>query len=458
MASTYLTKTFSSAGNRKTWTMSAWIKRTALASSSDIRVWGWKSGGGNYGFQFDSDAFRFYLVAGGSGSEFLTNRKFRDTNAWYHIVAKCDTTQATQSERFKLYINGVQETSFSTATYPNQNEDTAINQAEVCRLGCNVVATNSFFDGLMSHVHFTDGYAYDASTFGSTDSTTGEWNINTSPSVTYGTNGFFLLKDDNAVTDRSGQGNNFTLGGGTFTKTEDNPSNVFDTINTNFAKTGGVNGRDSNIRVFIDNGATRLSTDVALWTTMLGSIPMFSGKYYWECKRTFEGSPSNHLAYVGIEPLDTAGTTLGSPVGTNTNAIAYYTAGSVNKSNSSQSGTWASWQSNNDIAQVAVDLDNYFIYFGKNGTWQNSGDPTSGSSGTGGIAIMAGKGYVNGFTTHRGGGSAGGDKSMLKMNFGNGYFQTTAVASAGTNASNLGIFEYDVPTGYTALCTKGLNE
>ena len=74
MASTYITRTFSSAGNRKTWTMSAWIKRSALASSSDIRVFGWKSGGGNYGFQFDSDKFRFYLVSGGSGSEFLTNR------------------------------------------------------------------------------------------------------------------------------------------------------------------------------------------------------------------------------------------------------------------------------------------------------------------------------------------------------------------------------------------------
>ena len=83
--------------------------------------------------------------------------------------------------------------------------------------------------------------------------------------------------------------------------------------------------------------------------------------------------------------------------------------------------------------------------------------PTSGGSGTGGVAILAGKGYVNGFTTHRGGGSSGADKSMLKMNFGNGYFQQTAVASAGTNASNNGIFEYDVPAGYTALSTKGLN-
>ena len=93
------------------------------------------------------------------------------------------------------HITGTPHAFASTATYPNLNEDTAVNQAEICRLGCSVVAENSFFDGLLSHVHFTDGYAYDASAFGSTDSTTGEWKINTSPSVTYGTNGFFLLKN-----------------------------------------------------------------------------------------------------------------------------------------------------------------------------------------------------------------------------------------------------------------------
>ena len=83
----------------------------------------------------------------------------------------------------------------------------------------------------MSHVHFIDGTAYDASAFGETDATTGEWKINTSPSVTYGNNGFFILKDGNSVTDQSGNSNNFTVGGGTLTKTEDNPSNVFATWN-----------------------------------------------------------------------------------------------------------------------------------------------------------------------------------------------------------------------------------
>ena len=458
MSTTFLEKS-QSAGNRQTWTMSMWIKTSvnndeqplfSSASNSDNQDLAYIEAGGNLRWwTYQSAAYVGQL---------RTSRVLRDANAWYHLVFVFDSTNATADDRMRIYINGVQETSFAARNNPAQNSNTLWNGTLDQTIGLD--ASGGYvdkFDGSMSHIHFIDGTAYDATAFGQYDAN-GVWTIKTSPSVTYGTNGFFILKDGNSVTDQSGNSNNFTVqASGTLTKTEDSPSNVFDTINTNFSKTGGVAGRDPGIRIFIDNGATRLSTDVALWTTMLGSIPMFSGKYYWECKRTYEGSPSNHLARVGIEPLDTAGTTLGSPVGTNTDSINYQTEGGGLKSNSSYSGTYDSWQSNNDIVQIAVDMDNHFIYFGKNGIWQNSGDPTSGSSGTGGIAITPGKGYVNGFTVHRGGGSAGGDKSMLKMNFGNGYFQTTAVASAGTNASGNGIFEYDVPTGYTALSTKGLN-
>ena len=455
MASTSVAWTPSSSGNRNKWTWSGWVKRSSLGEQVIFGCY--QNGSYMTELKFStSDQIHFEDTYNtNTNGRIITTANFKDTNAWYHIVAVFDNAAGSgASDKIKVYVNGVNQ----AGAYGNAptNATTLNSSGQKIQHGQLGAGTN--FDGLMSHCHFCDGYAYAASDFGETDSTTGEWKIKTSPSVSYGTNGFWILKDGNSVTDESPNSNNFTVETGTLTKSEDNPSNVFDTINTNFAKTGGVNGRDSNIRIFIDNGATRLSTDVALWTTMLGSIPMFSGKYYWECKRTFEGSPSNHLARVGVEPLDTAGTTLGSPVGTNTNSVNYQSEGGGLKSNSSYSGTYASWQSNNDIVQIAVDMDNYFIYFGKNGTWQNSGDPTSGSSGTGGIALMAGKGYVNGFTVHRGGGSAGGDKSMLKMNFGNGYFQQTAVASAGTNASGLGIFEYDVPTGYTALCTKGLNE
>jgi hypothetical protein len=442
MASTYLTKTFSGAGNRKTWTMSAWIKRSALASSSDIRVFGWKSGGGNYGFQFDSDKFRFYLVSGGSGSEFLTNRLFRDTNAWYHIVAKCDTTQSTASDRFKIYVNGVQETSFSTATYPNQNEDTAVNQAEVCRLGCSTVAVNSHFDGLMSHVHFTDGYAYDASAFGSTDSTTGEWQINTSPSVTYGTNGFFLLKDDNAVTDRSGQGNNFTLGAGTLTKTEDCPSNVFATFNRLVATNSTMGLTYGNTKA--QTGSNYSSNRSNSWFSSLG---MSTGKYYAEFKPKTASANLIGIAFnLSIAQKGTGASQYNFAYSTYGFA---YQSGAVGNDSVGYTTSGYDAYTADDIIGIAVDLDNNKLYVSKNGTFQNSADP---ANGTGGYSITADKEYFFAVSDN-----ASGTVCYTEANFGNGYFATTAVSSAGTNASGNGIFEYDVPTGFTALSTKGLN-
>ena len=137
-------------------------------------------------------------------------------------------------------------------------------------------------------------------------------------------------------------------------------------------------------------------------------------------------------------------------LGVNTNSVGYYT-GNLYYNATTQSGTWSSLTSG-DIIMIALDIDNGYVYFGKNGTWQNSGDPTSGASGTGGFALSN---IDTGGTYFIGCSDVNGNES--KINFGNGYFGTTAVASAGTNASGIGIFEYDVPTGYTSLSTKGLN-
>jgi len=441
MASTYIQRTFSGAGNRKTWTMSMWMKRTVNVPSGTDRVWGWKSGGGNYGFQFDNDQLRFYLVAGGSGSEFLTNRVFRDTNAWYHIVAKCDTTQATQSDRFKLYINGVLETSFSTATYPNQNEDTAVNQAEICRLGCSVVATNSFFGGVISHVHFTDGYAYDASTFGSTDATTGEWKINTNPSITMGTNGFTILKDGNTITDQSSNSNDFSIGSGTLTKTEDCPSNIFCTNDV----LGGNSGS-----ITIGWGNSSAYRAASGFRSVTGNIGASAGKYYAECKINGTGTNGIMVGFVNLDTSNIQNST--QHIGEDSASSGIYNnAGQIyygNASNFANTGAYSA----GDIIQLAMDIDNGYLYFGKNGTWLNSSVPTSGSTGTGGLALsnLGSNGTYSFATSVRSGGDA-------RWNFGNGYFEVTAISSAGTNASNIGIFEYDVPAGYTALSTKGLN-
>ena len=111
-SSAVMEKTFSSAGNRDTFTLSCWVKRSGLSTTQ--RVIGWKNNGGGYGLIWeDTDQLKFLITATGSNAAFTTNRVFRDTSAWYSIILKVDTTQSTEADRMRLYINGVEETSFA---------------------------------------------------------------------------------------------------------------------------------------------------------------------------------------------------------------------------------------------------------------------------------------------------------------------------------------------------------
>ena len=212
----------------------------------------------------------------------MPNRKFRDCNAWYHLVLAVDSTQATNTNRLKLYVNGVQETSFVNSYYPSQNYSYVfgLGTSKMFTIGAQTYNGgsnySSYFDGLMSHVHFVDGTAYDASAFGSTDSTTGEWQINTSPSVTYGTNGFFILKDGNSVTDQSTNSNNFTVGGGTLTKSEDSPSNVFATMNPLEILT--------QLLLLNGNNTTSMPYEKRTFNISTLGMPSNKGKFYAEVK------------------------------------------------------------------------------------------------------------------------------------------------------------------------------
>jgi len=438
MASTYLTRTPSSTGNRKTWTISGWIKRCETSTSS-LQIFS----AGEYAVtdlvQIYTSSHKLYCgMYNSSGTEIsslITSRLFRDTNAFYHIVVAVDTTQATSSDRVKIYVNGVQETSFGTENYPTQNYDTAFNTTNQNTIG-NVKGNIQYFDGIMSHVHLTDGTAYDASAFGEYDAN-GVWKIKTSPSVTYGTNGFFILKDGNSVTDQSGNGNNFTVAGGTLTNTEDSPSNVFATMNPL------DNAYASST---FSNGNNTIVTNSGNYTYNTATLGASSGKYYWEVK--VDTTSTEDL--IGISGKTSTSST--AYLGTSSDDFGYNDDGGVKNNGSSSS--YGSTYTTNDIIGVAMDLDNNKLYFSKNGVFQNSGVPTSGATGTGAVNITTSS---TGFYFPAIGDWTSGASGTFSVNFGNGYFGTTAVASAGTNASGNGIFEYDVPTGYTALSTKGLN-
>jgi hypothetical protein len=188
MASTYLTRT-QTAGNRKIWTFSAWVKRSSTAGTKLISA---GSGSGNCTFiGFDTNKLAIEsLTSSLTKTQLITERRFRDPAAWYHIVVGYDSTPATPStSSIYVYINGVKQTSFSHETYPSQNEDSHFNTTVDVRVGSDAYAASGIFDGVMAHVHFIDGTLYTASDFGETDSTSGIWVAKTGPSVTYGTNG-----------------------------------------------------------------------------------------------------------------------------------------------------------------------------------------------------------------------------------------------------------------------------
>jgi len=454
MANTYLTSgNLSSAGNQKKWTFSAWLKKATIGV--DNAFFGFYQDSNNYtiGQWRSDDLLRFGNVGGGSWTvELAPNAVYRDLNAWYHVVFQYDSGQATSSNRASLWVNGVKQSSFATAVYPSQDANTRIpNNGYPITIGRGTKGSNTYYmNGCMSHVHFCDGYAYQASDFGSTDTTTGEWKINTSPSVSYGTHGFFLLKNDNAVTDRSGQGNNFTLGGGTLTKTEDCPSNVFATLNPLSGSTDAT---------FIAGNTTAYFGTASSRSILTSTLGASSGKYYWECKIGGNVSPNNAILGVGLSNYYSADS---NPVGYKSDSWGYggYNGQVINNS-SSVGGTWSTF-GDGDIIGVAVNLDNEQgglnkLYFSKNGVWQNGADPSNHSSTTGVVGITKPENGATGFLFAQFGDAGSSATPRHEVNFGNGYFQETAISSAGTNASGNGIFEYDVPTNFTALSTKGLN-
>ena len=421
MASTSLEKTFGQVGNRQTWTFSAWIKRAGLGTGQNI----FSSFPQSTDYQrimFNSSDKLYNAEVGGGATawEVETDAVYRDTSAWYHLVLRQDTTEATADNRVRIYINNVQQT-FGTNTQPAQNRGTQINTADVHKIGKG--DTSEYFDGEMSHIHWCDGQSYAPTEFGEYDAN-GVWKIITEPSVTYGTNGFFILENGNSVTDQSGNGNNWTVAGGTLTNTEDSPSNVFCTMN---ALSKGSDISMSNGNTTVSNGGTNNS--------ILGTLAPGNGKYYWEAKCT----SASTFANVGV--------TLASIDGSNHSAVnagrvVYENSGNILREGLSGQGNTSTGITftTNDIIGVAFDTENGTLTFYKNGTLVNT---TTDSD-----LLFSNNEYIPCSGLNSGG---------FSYNFGNGYFGTTAVASAGTNASGNGIFEYDVPTGYTALSTTGLN-
>ena len=437
MATSYLTKVFGGDSNLDKWTLSMWVKRGSVDST--VAIYGTYINGSNYELiTFTSGGVLYWenYQSSSMKSKLETKRLFRDPAAWYHLVFVWDSANASAGDRARIYVNGVEETEWETDTQPSSGQDSLIGNTYTQQIGANGSGNNDY-NGCMSHIHFCDGYAYAASDFGSFDSTSGIWKIKASPSVSYGTNGYFILKDGASVTDASPNSNNWTIYE-YITATKDNPSNNFATMNP-LCK--GDNA--------YSNGNLTIQTDSSNWHSGVSSLCVGGGKWYAEYKWNATGGTNFGIADARRINLWGQGEMGYLPTGALGDSVGWYGGGSDVKKNGSFYYT-ADTYSAGDIISIALDCDNGAVYFRKNGgSWQNSGVPTSGATRTGAVPITTGETYFFGATTWTSG-------CNISANFGCGYFGTTSTGTTEADDAGIGQFKYDVPAGYYALCTKNI--
>ena len=438
MASTYLSRTLGTSTNTYKGTVSVWLKRSGL--SSDQVIYGNYTSGTQRGklvIAGDGKLMYYQNDGGAVTIQLETNRVLRDVGAFYNIVLSVDTTQATASDRVKLYVNGTQETSFSTATYPSQNAVFYLNANSVLNYIGQEGNSTDYWDGLMSYFSVVDGTAYDASYFGETDSSSGIWKIKTSPSVTYGNNGFFLKMDTSSPgSDTSGNNNTFTASG-TPTLTQDNASNNFCTLTPLIR-----------MAITLNNGNTQVTDTDSSWYGVGSTMGVSSGKWYWEYKLTRIGNYAQDGVMGGLGG-NGYNDIYNTYVGSKTAGVALNTGeGKIYSADSST--TWfGSANSQGQIIGVALDLDNNKIYYSQNGVFGNSSNPATDTNGYAlSATIIANKPLLPCSSINN---------CTIDYNFGNGFFGTTAVASSNADAAGHGLMEYAVPTGFYTLNTKNLN-
>ena len=440
-SSDHLSITPSSAGSLQKYTFSAWVKRSNLGANSTLfgaRV----DANTNFFITFrDEDDISIKNKIGGTTTTLLTNRLFRDPSAWYHVVVAMDTTQGTASNRTKIYINGVQETSFATEQYPAENGNTAVNQTVEHNVGDDV-SDSGFFNGYMAEVVFINNQQLDPTSFGEFDEDSGIWKPIDVSGLTFGTNGFYLDFENSGAlgADVSGNSNNFTVNNLTaIDQSTDTCTNNFATWNP-LILTETVTFSDGNLSMV--KGATQYRGTL---TTMI----VEKGKWYAEIKVT--NAVDLQIGFMRADTLQDGARSIylasSNIYWQDSNSTIAYTLNNGNQGNVTVTGgsNSVSTYTTNDIIMLALDMDNGLAWFGKNGTWENSGNPASGSN-----AFNLNSDYTNGIGIY-----AGLNNASVSANFGSPAY---AISSGNTDGDGYGNFEYAVPSGYFSLNTKNLAE
>jgi len=438
----YLNRTFTTPTNNLKWTWSGWIKRSAAV---DATIFSQGIGATNtYAHLYYSSTGELnFRQVNGSGTIVAaktTTALYRDYSAWYHVILVYDSANATSTNRLLLYVNGVQITAFSASTDPSLNLASYINSAAAHRISSvQYSPVLYYFDGYLTEINFIDGQALTPSDFGLTNPQTGQW-IPKKYTGTYGTNGFYLnFKDATSTTtlgyDYSGNANNWTTNNFSVTAGAGNDSltdvpTPWVAYNTTGDVGGVIRGNYCTWSPLAkpaasstSNGNLTAVTTTAADERIFSTIAVSSGKWYWEVTPTAISSGGCMVAVTSSAyEYKTANLASGD------DGYGYYTTG--NKYNPSTATAYGNTFTTNDVIGVALDMDNGKIYFSKNGTFQNSGDPVAGTN----AAFTSISGTYTPSVSNGGTGSS----CTVEANFGQRPFA------------------YTPPTGFRSLCTTNL--
>src|SRR6056300_378296 len=436
------------AGNQKTWTWSGWLKRTELDGTQAFF-----GAGGTYIRFVSGDTLNVQQ----SGTSLTTNQVFRDTSAWYHVVWILDTTQSTEADRSRIYINGSQITSFSSATYPSQNADLDVgglgSSSNWLQLG-RWYAGGRRYSGYIAEVHYLNGTVAAPTEFGEYDEDSGIWIPKEYTGGGYGTQGYYYKFDNasNLGEDSSGEGHDASslINITSADQATDTPTNNFCILN------GLTQSWDPATSAYTTEGGTTYNGSYSNpeYALMASTFGVSRGKWYWEVKNSgtngsFTGTGAMRYENPNYDTF-ISGTDGGIATyytyGTAANKIYYFNGSAqttVAYSSFPNAGT-------GEIISIALDMDNGKIYFAINNTWGNSGNP---ATGTNPVGLPSGF-ITDTYTPAASVGSSG--TSTAYYNFG-GYTEGT-ISSPASDENGYGNFEYAPPSGYYALCTKNLAE
>ncbi len=447
----WLYRTNASGTNAKTWTVSWWFKQTELASVRSSYIEHWQGGGYGEATRAGIDQYdRLWIdVGGGDGNtgtlfRSLSTARLRDISAWYHVVIACDSTQSTEANRLKVWLNGVEVTAWDQKQYHTLNFGSALAGFGGIQMKWGSAdATYHGYSGYLAECNYLDGVTATQNDFGEFDDDSGIWKPK-AYTGSYGTNGTYLDFADasDLGDDESGNGNDYTETNITAAdQATDTPTNNFCTWNT-------IPYYNTNYS--FANGATEVVRASGTgWTTAYSSIGANKGKWYAEFQVLTSGNylMNGNVPLAKIQSVYATQFYLGSDAsagagagyyssGTTGNDAIYHDAGFTSSGVTTSAG---------DIISVAMDCDNNKIHFAVNGTYTNSSNPATNTNG-----FNMTDDYQ--FFAHS---TLTGDQ-VFKNNFGG--FTTISISSAASDANGYGTFEYAPPSGFYALNTKNLAE